>query len=75
MGADTYTTIQGDTWDSIAKALWAEERLMHLLLSENPDYLGVTVFSGGVTLKVPAVSDEDLAQADLPPWKQGVTLG
>ena len=75
MAADTHTTLQGETWDSIAKALWGEERLMHLLVAENPDHQGVAVFSSGVVLRVPDVTAEDLVQADLPPWKKGVTLG
>jgi phage tail protein X len=64
---NTYVTSAGDTWDSIAYALWGNEYLMSELQEANPDYLDVLVFESGVRLVVPVV--EDPAAEVLPPWK------
>lgn len=65
----TYTAIQGDYWDGIAKKLWDDEGLMHHLLAANPDLRRVVTFSGGEILVVPDVEIKKPA-APLPPWKQ-----
>ncbi|SFA91506.1 P2-like prophage tail protein X [Cohnella sp. OV330] len=64
----TYRTVQGDTWDAIAYAVYGREYLMPLLLDANPDYSRVVVFGAGVLLNVPGAPDE--AAAGLPPWKR-----
>ena len=49
----TYTTIQGDCWDGIAKRLYGTEAAMNVLLEANRGYNDITVFSAGVVLTVP----------------------
>ena len=41
---NTYTTIQGDMWDSIAKKVYGTERAMDILMKANPEHLSVAVF-------------------------------
>ena len=63
----TYTTVQGDMWDSIAfKALGSEDQVSRLM-ELNSGYLGYYTFPAGIVLQLPeeAVS----VSADLPPWK------
>lgn len=65
--ASTYTTIQGDTWDSIAYKLFGDESYMKDLIEANWDYVDVLVFSGNTVLTVPDISEE--ADEDLPFWR------
>lgn len=64
---DTYTTTQGDAWDSIAYKLWGEERLAHTLMQANPQHMDVLVFPAGVTLLVPH-AEKPQKSFPLPPW-------
>ncbi len=68
--ADTYTTVQGDTWDAIAYRLWQREILMHRLLEANPDYGDLLVFGPDVKLAVPQIA-VPAKTPDLPPWMNG----
>lgn len=52
---NSYTTIQGDTWDLIAYRLWGSEYLLPLLLEANQKYRHVHVFDGGINLLVPSI--------------------
>jgi len=64
-----YTTKQGQTWDQIALEALGNEKLMHLLLQENPEHRFTVFFSAGTELKVPDVSTDDKPET-LPPWKK-----
>ena len=48
---DRYTTIQGDTWDSIAFKIYGDEYKVQLLMEANREYMDIFVFSGGLELK------------------------
>nr|WP_325300165.1 tail protein X [uncultured Dysosmobacter sp.] len=62
-----YTTIQGDTWDSIAFKLFGSEKYMKDLIEANWPLLEVLVFSSGTEITVPDIPDE--IDADLPFWR------
>lgn len=64
----TYTTIQGDMWDGIAKKLYGTESAMNVLLRANQQYSSTIVFNSGVELAVP----EYIAPKTelLPPWRR-----
>lgn len=64
----TYTTIQGDMWDSIAKKLYGTEKAMNALLCANQRHADTVVFGSGVELVVPeyAAPKTEL----LPPWRR-----
>lgn len=64
----TYTTVQGDMWDSIAHAQLGGAKQMGALLRANPDLRGYYIFPAGVVLKLPEV-EENVTPA-LPPWKR-----
>lgn len=67
--ADTYTTIQGDTWDIVALKCYQDEKQMHRLIEANPEHRDTVFFSAGVELAIPAIEISQISEA-LPPWKQ-----
>lgn len=66
----TYTTIQGDTWDGIAYKLYGDEKCMKNLIEANWLYTDVLVFSAGVELTVPEITEEEKDDDNLPIWRQ-----
>ena len=65
--AQTYTTIQGETWDNIALKVYGEERHADFLMQSNFEHLDILVFSAGTVLNTPALPEE--RDGDLPPWR------
>lgn len=63
----TYTTKQGDMWDSIAKKVYGSEAAMTKLMEANEDYVGTVVFPAGITLTLPVWSAPQTS--NLPPWR------
>lgn len=65
---NTYTTIQGDMWDLIAKHLYDDEKALNVLLETNKQYADTVVFPAGIVLVVP----EYIAPVTsmLPPWRR-----
>jgi phage tail protein X len=66
-----YQTMQGDTWDIIAKKMLGNENLMSLLMEANPAHLQTVIFPAGIELDVPSVPTP--SPSNLPPWKRGGT--
>lgn len=66
-----YKTIQGDTWDILAKKLLGSEMYMSDLIRANPDYQEYVIFPAGIELNIPEV-EQITAQEEsmLPPWKR-----
>ena len=62
-----YTTISGDTWDVIAKKVYDNELKADVLMAANPEHIETFIFSAGVELKTPALTEE--RSGTLPPWK------
>lgn len=68
--AETYTTIQGETWDEIAYKVYGSEGYATLLMESNYPLLDILVFSAGTVLNTPDIpwyEDSD----ELPPWRAG----
>jgi len=65
---DTYTTIQGDTWDMIAYRLFGDEAYMEDLIMANPSYIDTLVFSSGTVLSVPELTEGQ--DDDIPFWRK-----
>lgn len=64
-----YTTVQGDMWDGIADKVYGDTKYTDVLLSANPEYIQIYIFSAGVKLFVPEIEEKSTAD-DLPPWKR-----
>jgi phage tail protein X len=64
-----YKTVQGDTWDIIAKNNYGDERRMSFLLQANYMLRDIVVFSAGVDIAVPDLP-ADAVSLDLPPWRR-----
>lgn len=67
---NTYTTIQGDLWDSIAKKVYGTEKAMDTLMKANPEYLNAAVFGAGVKILLPQFTAQQAERAAAPPWRQ-----
>ena len=62
-----YTTIEGDTWDLIAKKVYGDESKTDFLMENNIKLLDTLVFSGGVVVETPPLPVEKSML--LPDWR------
>ncbi|WP_404427308.1 phage tail protein [Ureibacillus chungkukjangi] len=65
----TYTTVSGDTWDSIAHKQMGNTLLANDLMEENIEQVFNVIFPAGITLNIPVI--EESISDNLPPWKRG----
>ena len=63
----TYTTVQGDMWDSIAYRELGSTAHTDALLSLNAQYADIYIFPAGITLALPDAVVT--APGGAPPWK------
>ena len=66
-----YRTVQGDTWDLIALRMYPKiggEKLMDVLLENNPEHMNTVIFSANVILNIPDVDVPVISS--LPAWKR-----
>lgn len=68
----SYTTIQGDMFDSIALKTLGDEHLSYRIMEQNYDHHLVRIFSGGITLNIPDVPTK--RRIPLVAWKEAVVL-
>lgn len=67
----TYTTVQGDMWDSIARRQLGGVAYTDLLMRQNLQYHDVYLFPAGIVLELPEVDTATDSEGNtLPPWKQ-----
>lgn len=64
----TYTTKQGDTWDSVAYSQMGSCAHLDELMWKNRAYLALYLFPAGLILNIP--EPEAVISDSLPPWKQ-----
>jgi len=64
----TYTTVQGDMWDSIAYSQLGDCKKTDSLMNANLQHRNIFIFPSGIVLIIPDV--EDKAESSLPPWKK-----
>lgn len=64
----TYTTVQGDMWDSIAYKQLGDTAHTDKLMNANLRYLRYYTFPAGIVLVLPEIG-ENISDI-LPPWKQ-----
>lgn len=68
--AETYTTIQGETWDEIAYKVYGGEKYAAFLMANNYPLLDILVFSAGTVVKTPDIPRHEDSDG-LPPWRKG----
>lgn len=64
---ETYSTIQGDTWDIIAKKFYDDEKYAGFLMANNWPLLEYMVFPSGIEVSIPELTEED--KTELPIWR------
>lgn len=52
----TYSTVAGDSFDSIAFKLLGSEKCAVDLIKANPDHVQTFIFSAGVELNIPEIT-------------------
>lgn len=68
--AAVYKTIQGDTWDMIAKKVYGDEKYMDYLMANNFPLLDHFIFSAGIEVNIPELPKSE--SDDLPAWRKGL---
>jgi len=69
----TYTTIEGERWDSIAYKAYGDPMRLLEIAEANPGVALVDRLPGGLKLLIPvdeAAEAESIDQELLPPWKR-----
>ena len=64
---NTYTTVQGDTWDMIAYRTMGSCDYVDQLMNANQQYIDIYIFSAGITLQIPEVQEAAVESAV--PWR------
>lgn len=64
----TYTTVQGDMWDSIAFAQLGDVAHTDKLMNANLRYREYYTFPAGIVLNLPEIPER--TSDTLPPWKR-----
>ena len=67
--SEYYRTIQGDTWDMIAKKVYGAEKYLDYLMSNNFPLLDHVIFPTGVEVHTPELSKQYVKE--LPIWRKG----
>lgn len=68
---ETYTTRQGDCWDSISYAVYGSESFAGWLMENNFRLLDIYQFGDGAEVNTPALPDTVTDRANRPPWRAG----
>ena len=63
-----YKTIQGDTWDIIAKKEYGDEKKLDLLMAHNFPILDYTIFPAGIPVNIPELPEEE--KQGWPEWRK-----
>jgi len=63
-----YKTVQGDTWDLIAKQQLGSEQYAPLLMAANEQLNQTLVFDANTELTLPEITTEEVST--LPPWRR-----
>ncbi len=64
----SYITIQGDTWDMIAKKVYGNEKYLDILMQKNFSLLDYLVFPAGIEVLIPDKPPD--RQENLPIWRR-----
>lgn len=64
-----HITTYGECWDEISKMYYGTEKMMHVLLKENPKYKDFEKLPANAKIKIP-ILDKPLSNEELPLWKK-----
>ena len=70
MSFTIYKTVQGDTFDIIAKKFYESENRIDFLMKNNIKHLSTTFFESGVEIKIYKLPDNQAINMSLPPWRR-----
>lgn len=73
MSGFVYTCSAGETFDSVARAVYGDENHVAELLCANPEHATKSIFTGDERLYLPSIVVLPQDQAELPatpPWKE-----
>ena len=70
MADKIYTTVLGDTWDSIAYSLFGDSKAYNSLLELNQEYSDIVIFSAGVKIKYQDKILVKTYEENVPPWRR-----
>lgn len=65
----TYTTKQGDMWDTIALEQYGSIAYVDTLMMSNTQHIGTYIFPAGVILDIPEIDDDAVTNESMPPWQ------
>lgn len=65
---NTYTTIAGDMWDTVAYKTLGDENYMDKIMALNTNHRETVIFGAGVVLTLPEKTST--LSSTLPPWKK-----
>ncbi|MEG0371741.1 MAG: tail protein X [Clostridium sp.] len=63
-----YSTLEGDTFDSISLDFYDDEYHSIEIMKVNPKQAKILIFSEGIELKIPIIDIQE--ESNLPPWKR-----
>ncbi|MCI8805519.1 MAG: phage tail protein [Clostridiales bacterium] len=71
MSDKTYTTIQGDMWDSVSLKVYGNEKYIDKLIKANFKYREEAVFPAGIVLNIPEITEDLNPKEDyqIPKWR------
>lgn len=64
-----YTTMQGDTFDTIAYKCYGDAEMIAPIIRANSDYTEIAVFDFGIVLQIPEIEKTD-GSVYMPPWRK-----
>lgn len=70
MANTTYTTTQGDRWDTIANKAYGDPFKVTPIIEANKGLAIDEVLPSGITIVVPILERPALDKSLLPPWKR-----
>lgn len=64
-----HITKDGESFDLLALYYYTNERLAHVIMQANPDYMDRVVFEGGIELKIPEIEKPETTKTKAP-WRR-----
>lgn len=66
----TYTTIEGDRWDTVAFKAYGDANKYSAIVQANPFVPKGVILPSGITLYIPVEDRPNVNTSLLPPWKR-----